>query len=243
MTSPVRAVPGARHNQLLAALPDADWGRWQAHLEPVDLALGQVLCESGSVPEYAYFPITAIVSLVCVTEDGSSAEIAVVGHEGVVGISLVMGGTATPSRAVVQSAGWGYRLRAQVVKTEALRAGPVLAVLLRYTLSLIGQMAQTAACNRYHSVDQLLCRRLLMGLDRLPSSEIVMTQELASSLLGVRREGVTAAASKLQQAGVIRYSRGRIAVLDRERLEQLTCEFRVGAKKKHPSPLLLVAVT
>ena len=242
MTPPVRAATGARQNQLLAALPEAEWGRWQAHLEPVDLALGQVLCESGSVPEYAYFPITAIVSLVCVTQDGASAEVAVVGHEGVVGISLFMGGVGTPSRAVVHNAGQGYRLRAQVVKSEALCAGPVLAVLLRYTLSLIAQMAQTAACNRYHSIDQLLCRRLLMGLDRLPSSDIVMTQELASSLLGVRREGVTAAASKLQQAGVIRYSRGRIAVLDRERLEQLTCEFHVGAKKTHLAPLPLSAV-
>jgi CRP-like cAMP-binding protein len=239
MNPPLCVATGARQNKLLAALPDAEWYRWQAHLELVDLALGQLLCDSGTVPEHAYFPTTAIVSLVNLTEDGSSAEIAVVGHEGVVGVSIFMGGAATPSRAVVQSAGQGYRLRAQVVRNEALFAGPVLAVLLRYTLSMIGQMAQTAACNRYHSIDQLLCRRLLMGLDRAPSGDIVMTQELASSLLGVRREGVTAAAGRLQQAGVIRYSRGRIAVLDRARLEQLTCEFHVGAKKGSTLPLPL----
>jgi CRP-like cAMP-binding protein len=229
MTAPPTPDAGPRQNRLLAALPEAEWQRWQAHLEVVDLRLGQVLCESGSVPEYAYFPTSAIVSLVCMTQDGASAETAVVGNEGVVGISLFMGGIATPSRAVVQSAGRGYRLRAQVFKHEVLCASPVREVLLRYTLSLIGQMAQTAACYRYHSIDQLLCRRLLLGLDRLPSSDIVMTQELASSLLGVRREGVTAAAGRLQRAGVIRYRRGRIAVLDRERLEQLAGEFRVGA--------------
>jgi CRP-like cAMP-binding protein len=229
MTAPPTPDAGPRQNRLLAALPEAEWQRWQAHLEVVDLRLGHVLCESGSVPEYAYFPTSAIVSLVCMTQDGASAETAVVGNEGVVGISLFMGGIATPSRAVVQSAGRGYRLRAQVFKHEVLCASPVREVLLRYTLSLIGQMAQTAACYRYHSIDQLLCRRLLLGLDRLPSSDIVMTQELASSLLGVRREGVTAAAGRLQRAGVIRYRRGRIAVLDRERLEQLAGEFRVGA--------------
>jgi CRP-like cAMP-binding protein len=241
MNAPRCAAIGARQNQLLDALldalPDAERQRWQAHLEPVELALGQVLCESGSAAQHAYFPTTAIVSLVNVTEDGSSAEIAVVGHEGVVGISIFMGGMATTSRAVVQSAGQGYRLRAQVVQNEALCGGPVLAVLLSYTLSLIGQMAQTAACNRYHSIDQLLCRRLLMSLDRAPNGDIVMTQELASSLLGVRREGVTAAAGRLQKAGVISYSRGRIAVLDRARLEQLTCEFHPGATKEPTLPL------
>ena len=234
--------PGPRQNRLLAELPEAEWQRWQAQLEAVDLRLGQVLCGSGSEPEYAYFPASAIVSLVYMTQDGASNEIAVVGNEGVVGISLFMGGIATPSEAVVQSAGLAYRLRAQIVTKEALRAGPVLSVLLRYTDSLIAQVAQTAACNRYHSVDQLLCRRLLMGLDRAPSGDIVMTQELASSLLGVRREGVTAAATRLQQAGVIRYSRGRIAVLDRERLEQLTCEFHAGTKKEHTLPVPMAAV-
>ena len=242
MTAFLYPEPGPRQNRLLAELPEAEWQRWQAQLEAVDLRLGQVLCGSGSEPEYAYFPASAIVSLVYMTQDGASNEIAVVGNEGVVGISLFMGGIATPSEAVVQSAGLAYRLRAQIVTKEALRAGPVLSVLLRYTESLIAQVAQTAACNRYHSVDQLLCRRLLMGLDRAPSGDIVMTQELASSLLGVRREGVTAAASRLQQAGVIRYSRGRIAVLDRERLEQLTCEFHAGAKKEHTLPVPMAAV-
>ena len=209
-----------RDNQLLAGLPDAEWGRWLPYLERVDLPLGQVLSESGRTPGYVYFPTTAIVSLLYVTRDGASSEIAVVGKDGVVGISLFMGGNATPSQAVVQSAGQAYRLRAQAVKEEVDRAGPVLMMLLRYTQALIAQVAQTAACNRYHSIDQLLCRRLLLALDRLPSAAMVMTQELLANLLGVRREGVTAAALKLQQAGVIRYSRGRIDVLDRERLEQ-----------------------
>ena len=209
-----------RDNQLLAGLGDAEWGRWLPYLEAVDLPLGQVLSESGRAPAYVYFPTTAIVSLLYVTEDGASSEIAVVGKDGVVGISLVMGGNATPSQAVVQNAGRAYRLRAQAVKEEVDRAGPVLMMLLRYTQTLMAQVAQTAACNRYHSIDQLLCRRLLMGLDRLPSAAMVMTQELLANLLGVRREGVTAAALKLQQAGVIRYSRGRIDVLDRSGLEQ-----------------------
>jgi CRP-like cAMP-binding protein len=223
----------ARKNQLLAALPDAEWDRWRAHLEPVDLALGRVLCESGSTPAYAYFPTTAIVSLLYTTNDGASAEIAVVGNDGVVGISLFMGGNATPSQAVVQSAGKSYRLRAQAVKNEIDRSGPALSMLLRYTQAVIAQVAQTAMCNRYHSIDQQLCRRLLVGLDRSATDELVMTQELAANLLGVRREGVTAAALKLQQAGVIRYRRGHIAVLDRQRLEQRTCECYAVAKKEY----------
>ena len=219
MIDPTRRAPDPRDNQLLAALPDAAWARWQPHLEPVDLAVGQVLCESGNSPAFVIFPTTAIVSLLYVTRDGATAEVAVVGNDGVVGISLVMGGNATPSQAVVQSAGQGYRLRAQAVKNEVQQAGPVLQMLLRYAQDLIAQVAQTAACNRYHSIDQLMCRRLLMGLDRSTSDELVMTHELLANLLGVRREGVTAAAHRLQQAGAIRYSRGRIVVVDRQGLE------------------------
>lgn len=222
-----------RHNQLLASLSDADWQRWQPHMELVDLPLGQVLCESGNKPAYVVFPTTAIVSLLYMTYDGASAEVAVVGNDGVVGISLFMGGDATPSQSVVQSSGQGYRLRAQTVKDEVDRGGPVLAMLLRYTQAMIAQVAQTALCNRYHSIDQQLCRRLLLSLDRLPSDEMQMTQELAANLLGVRREGVTAAALKLQHAGVIRYSRGRIAVLDRRRLEQRSCECYAAAKREY----------
>jgi CRP-like cAMP-binding protein len=224
-------VSDPRRNQLLAALPNPEWERWQPYLEPVNLAAGQVLCESGGTPGHVYFPTTAIISLMYMTRDGASAEFAVVGNDGLVGIALFMGGNGTPSQAVVQSAGQGYRLGAQVVKREVERAGPVLGMLLRYTQSLIGQVAQTAACNRYHSIDQQFCRRLLVGLDRLSSDELVMTQEGVANLLGVRREGVTAAALKLQQAGVIRYSRGHIAVLDRSGLEQRTCECYAVARR------------
>ena len=222
-----------RQNQLLAALPDSEWARWLQDLEPVELVQGMVLCESGQTPAYAYFPTTAIVSLLNMTEDGASTEIAVVGNDGVVGISLFMGGNAMPSHAVVQSAGQGYRLRAQVIKNEVKRPGPAMLVLLRYTHAMLAQVAQTAACNRYHSIDQQLCRRMLLGIDRLLSDELVMTQELLARLLGVRREGVTAAALKLQHAGVIRYSRGHIAVLDRPQLEQRTCECYAAAKKAY----------
>ena len=230
-----------RQNQLLACLPDAEWRRWQPYLEPVELAAGQVLCEAGRTSAYVYFPTTAIVSLIYMTQDGASSEVAVIGNDGVVGISLFMGGNATPNEAVVQSAGQGFRLRAQAVRAEVERAGPVLLLLLRYTQAMIAQVAQTAACNRYHSIDQQLCRRLLVGLDRLDSDELVMTQELVANLLGVRREGVTAAALKLQLAGVIRYSRGHIKVLDRQRLEKRTCECYASAKKAYqrllPMPL------
>ena len=218
--TPAKTTSNPRENQLLASLPEAEWGRWQPSLEMVDLRLGKVLSESGRIPAYLYFPTTAIVSLLYVTEEGASSEIAVVGNDGVVGISLFMGGNATPSQAVVQSAGQAYRLRAQAVKDEVARVGPALLLLLRYTQTLINQVAQTAACNRYHSIEQLLCRRLLLGLDRLPTPAMMMTQELLASLLGVRREGVTAAALKLQQAGVIKYRRGHIDVLDRKRLAQ-----------------------
>ncbi len=224
MMAAPRHTADPRQNQLLAALPDADRERWQLGLEPVELTLGDVLCEPGQAPQFAFFPTTAIVSLLYLTEDGASAEIAVVGNDGVVGISPFTGGLSTPSQAVVQSAGHAYRMRAQVMAAEARVPGPVLDVMLSYTQRLMAQMAQTAACNRYQSIDQLLCRRLLMALDRLPSDELVMTQELAASLLGVRREGVTAAATRLQQAGLIHYSRGRITVLDRPRLEERTRE-------------------
>jgi CRP-like cAMP-binding protein len=222
-----------RQNRLLAALPDAEWARWLPQLERVDMPLGKVLYESGSKLTHVYFPTTSIVSLLYVMEDGASAEIAVVGHEGIVGISLFMGGETTPSRAVVQSAGLAFRLKANVMMQEFNRAGPVLHLLLRYTQALITQMAQTAVCNRHHSLDQQLCRWLLLSLDRLHSNEIVMTQELIANMLGVRREGVTEAAGNLQQAGLIRYRRGHITVLDRARLEQRTCECYAVVKREY----------
>ncbi len=188
------------------------------------MPLGHVLYESGATLSHVYFPTTAIVSLLYVMENGASAEIAVVGHEGLVGVSLFMGGESTPSRAVVQSAGRGFRLQASTMKDEFDRAGPVLHLLLRYTQALITQMAQTAVCNRHHSLDQQLCRWLLLSLDRLQGNDLVMTQELIANMLGVRREGVTEAALKLQKAKLIRYSRGRISVLDRPGLEKRTCE-------------------
>ena len=222
-----------RQNSLLAALPDAEWARWQTQLEPVDLPLGKVLYESGSKLTHVYFPTTAIVSLLYVMEDGASAEIAVVGHEGIVGISLFMGGETTPSRALVQSAGKGFRLKAKLMLQEFNRAGPALHLLLRYTQALITQMAQTAVCNRHHSLDQQLCRWLLLSLDRLHSSELVMTQELIANMLGVRREGVTEAAGHLQRAGLIRYQRGRISVLDRDGLERRSCECYGVVKREY----------
>jgi CRP-like cAMP-binding protein len=220
-------------NQLLAALPAADFARWLPLLEPVDLPLGQVLYESGGTLEHAYFPTNAIISMLYVMENGASAEIAVVGQEGVVGISLFMGGGSTPSRAVVQSAGRGFRLDAQHLKQEFDRAGPVMHLLLRYTQALITQMSQTAVCNRHHSLDQQLCRWLLLSLDRLQSNELKMTQELIANMLGVRREGVTESALKLQAAGLIRYSRGQISVLDRPGLEQRSCECYAVVKKEY----------
>lgn len=223
----------AVHNHLLAALPRAQWLQWEPDLELVELALGQVVYESGRVMSHVYFPTTAIVSLLYVLESGASAEIAVVGNEGIVGVSLFMGGGSTPSRAVVQSAGHGYRLRAGAMQAEFDRGGPVLHLLLRYTQALITQMAQTAVCNRHHSLDQQLCRWLLLSLDRLHSKELVMTQELISNMLGVRREGVTEAALKLQKAGLIRYARGHITVLDRAGLEHRSCECYAVVKKEY----------
>ncbi|WP_291079601.1 Crp/Fnr family transcriptional regulator [Hydrogenophaga sp.] len=222
-----------RQNQLLASLPDAEWLRWQPQLELVDLPLGKVLYESGAQMGFVYFPTNAIVSLLYVLENGSSAEIAVVGHEGVVGIAIFMGGGSTPNRAVVQSAGMGYRLRSDAIKTEFERSSPVMHLMLRYTQALITQMSQTAVCNRHHSLDQQLCRWLLLSLDRLPGNELVMTQELIANMLGVRREGVTEAALKLQAAGLIRYARGHIAVLDRPGLEHRTCECYRVVKKEY----------
>jgi CRP-like cAMP-binding protein len=220
-----------RQNHLLAALPETVRDRWLPRLECVELALGDVVYESGATLGHVYFPTTAIVSLLYVMENGKSAEIAVVGNEGVVGVSLFMGGKSTPSRAVVQSAGTGLRLEAGIVEEEFNQGGPVLHLLLRYTQALLTQMAQTAVCNRHHSLDQQLCRWLLLSLDRLQSNELVMTQELIANMLGVRREGVTEGASRLQSAGLIRYVRGRIVVLNRAGLERRTCECYAVVKK------------
>lgn len=222
-----------KRNFLLAALPESDWQRWLPNLEAVDLPLGQVLYEPGATLSHVYFPTTAIVSLLYVMENGASAEIAVAGNEGIVGISLFMGGESTPSRAVVQSAGQAFRMKAQTLKDEFNRHGPVLHLLLRYTQALITQMAQTAVCNRHHSLDQQLCRWLLLSLDRLQGDQLVMTQVLIANMLGVRREGVTEAALKLQKAGLIRYARGRITVLDRAGLEKCTCECYAVVKKEY----------
>ncbi len=226
-------TPDQSVNSLLAAFPPPEWLRIAPLLEEVDLPLGLVLHESGGKMSHVYFPINAIVSMLYVLEDGSSAEIAVVGNEGVVGIALFMGGETTPRRAVVQSAGKGYRLRAADIKEEFARSGPVLHLLLRYALALMTQMAQTAVCNRHHSLDQQLCRWLLLSLDRLSSNELAMTQELIANMLGVRREGVTEAALKLQKLGLIKYARGRITVLDRAGLEERTCECYVVVKKAY----------
>jgi CRP-like cAMP-binding protein len=225
--------PDLRKNQLLASLPESEWKRWSPLLERVEMPLGEVLYESGVSLNYVYFPLTSIVSLLYVMENGASAEIAVVGNEGIVGISLFMGGESTPSRAVVQSAGTGCRLPADVIKSEFGRSGAVLHLLLRYTQALITQMAQTAVCNRHHSLDQQLCRWLLLSLDRLEGSELVMTQELIANMLGVRREGVTEGALKLQKAGLIQYARGRITVLDRKGLEDRTCECYAVVKREY----------
>lgn len=224
--SPIGAPhPSTPHqNHLLDALPRADYERVASHLELLPMDLGEVLYESGAHLRYVYFPTTSIISLLYVMEDGASAEIAIVGNEGLLGISLFMGGNTTPSRAVVQSAGMAYRLKGDLLKTEFARFGPTMHLLLRYTQALITQMAQTAVCNRHHSLDQQLCRWLLLSLDRLQTNDLSMTQELIANMLGVRREGVTEAAGKLQAAGLIRYSRGRITVLDRGGLEARTCE-------------------
>src|ERR1700679_1823664 len=213
-----------RNNFLLAALPDGEWQRWRHFLERVEMPLGEVLYEARATLTHVYFPTTSIVSLLYVLENGASAEIAVVGNEGLIGVSLFMGGETTTSRAIVQSAGYAYRLIGRRLKDEFHRNGEMQILLLRYTQALITQMAQTAVCNRHHSVDQQLCRWLLLSLDRLPSNQLTMTQELIANMLGVRREGVTEAAGKLQKLGIIEYHRGHITVLDRQKLEHLSCE-------------------
>ena len=218
------AVHEPRQNHLLAALQADEYERLRPHLALVAMRLGDVLYDSGGHLEHVYFPTTSIVSLHYVTENGSSAEIASVGNEGILGISLFMGGNTTPSAAVVQTGGYGYRLRAHFMLAEFNRAGAMMRLLLRYTQALITQMSQTAVCNRHHSLEQQLCRWLLLTLDRLPSNELVMTHELVASMLGVRRESVTQAASKLQRAGIISYHRGHISVLDRPGLEIHVCE-------------------
>ncbi len=222
----------ALHNHLLDALPTLDYKRLEPHLEHVALDLGEVLYEPGGRMRYVYFPTTAIVSLLYVMKNGASAEIAIVGNEGILGISLFMGGESTPSRAVVQSAGDGYRMKTALLKEEFVRFGVVMRLLLRYTQALITQMAQTAVCNRHHAIDQQLCRWLLLSLDRLSSNELTMTQELIANMLGVRREGVTEAAGKLQSAGLIRYRRGTITVLDRVGIEARSCECYHVVKKE-----------
>jgi len=230
-------VPAASHtpkdNRLLAALPEESYQALLPFLEPVPLPLGMAVYESGARQRYVYFPTNSIVSLLYVLADGASAEIAVTGRDGLVGIALFMGGETTPSRAVVQSAGQGYRLRADVLKQEFEKGGELQHLLLRYTQALITQMTQTAVCNRHHAVDQQLCRWLLLSLDRLPSNELVMTQELIANMLGVRREGVTEAAGKLQNEGLISYSRGHITVLDRPRLETRVCECYRVVKREY----------
>lgn len=226
------AAHDPRQNHLLAALPTTDFERLQSHLKLIPLTLGQALYEPGVGMRYLYFPTNSIVSLLYVMADGASAEIAVVGNEGVVGVSLFMGGETTPSRAVVQSAGHAYRLPGQALKEEFIRGGATQHLLLRYTQALLTQMAQTAVCNRHHSLDQQLCRWLLLSLDRLSANELIMTQELIANMLGVRREGVTEAAGNLQEAGLIQYSRGRITVLDRPGLEARTCECYAVVKRE-----------
>jgi CRP-like cAMP-binding protein len=220
-------------NHLLEALAEVDRSPWISQLEAVDMPLGRVLYESGSKLTHVYFPTTSIVSLLYVLESGASAEIAVVGNDGIVGISLFMGGESTPSRAVVQSGGAGLRLKANTLMQEFNRAGPMLHLLLRYTQALITQMAQTAVCNRHHSLDQQLCRWLLLSLDRLPSNKLVMTQELIANMLGVRREGVTEAAGRLHRDKIIDYRRGHITVRNRAHLERRTCECYAVVKREY----------
>jgi CRP-like cAMP-binding protein len=228
-------------NRLLAALPETELRHWETLLEPVELPLGKVLYEPGCRVSHVYFPVSSIVSLLYVLEDGSSAEIAVVGREGLVGVSVFMGGETTPSQAVVQSAGEGFRMKSDDLLQAFRRSGPVLHLLLRYTQALITQMAQTAVCNRHHSLDQQLCRWLLLSQDRLQGNELVMTQELIANMLGVRREGVTEAAGRLQHDGFIRYQRGHITILDRAGLERRTCECYAVVKAEYER--LLPAIT
>ncbi|WP_198970207.1 Crp/Fnr family transcriptional regulator [Xylophilus sp. ASV27] len=222
-----------RQNRLLGALPEAELARWLPHLEAVDMPLGTVLCEPGARLAHAYFPVTSAVSLLCVMEDGASAETAVVGREGMLGVALYLGGESTPSRAVVQGAGHGFRLRSRLLLDAFHQAGPAQALLLRYAQALLTHMAQIAVCNRHHSLEQQLCRWLLQRMDCQSSTEITMTQELIASMLGVRREGVTQAAGRLQELGLIRYHRGHIALIDRERLQRHACECYCVLRKEY----------
>lgn len=220
-------------NLLFHSIPEAEWERLLPHIQPITLPLGKVLYEPGITMSHLYFPTTAIVSLLYALENGSSAEIAIVGYEGCVGVSIFMGGNSTSSRAVVQSAGEGYRIKSSILLDEFNRNGPVMHLLLRYTQALITQMSQTAVCNRHHTLDQQFCRWLLLSLDRLPGNQLNMTQELIANMLGVRREGVTEAALKVQKAGLISYSRGHITILDRVGLENRTCECYEVVKKEY----------
>jgi len=226
-------APDPRHNRLLASLPEADWQRLRPLLEPIAMPQGQVLYESGAILTHAHFPTSAIVSLLYETESGASAGIAVIGNEGIVGVPVFMGGGSTPSRAVVQSAGAGFRMPGAAIREEFSRSGPLMQILLRFTQALIAQMAQTAVCNRHHSVDQQLCRWLLLSLDRLAGDELVVTQDLIAHMLGVRREGVTEAALSLQRAELISYRRGHIKVLDRPGLESRSCECYAVVKAEY----------
>jgi CRP-like cAMP-binding protein len=224
MQTAIDSVGPARRNRLLAALPDADWDSLKAQLAPVRMPLGSVLYESGATLSHVYFPTTAIISLLYVLSDGSSVEMAIAGRDGLVGVALFMGGETTPSRAVVQSEGWAYRLSGVALKAEFARGGELQRLMLRYAQALITQMTQTSVCNRHHSIDQQLCRWLLLALDCLDSPTVVMTQTMIANMLGVRRDGVTNAAAKLQAAGLIKYSRGLITVVDRPGLERRCCE-------------------
>ncbi len=232
MKSLPQASPSLLQNRLLDALPADAQGRLFPYMKPVDLPLGKVLYESGDALHHVYFPTDSIVSLLYVMESGASAEISVVGNEGLIGIAVFMGGESTPSRAIVQSAGSAFSLPSELLRHEFNNHADMRMLLLRYTQALITQMAQTAVCNRHHSIDQQLCRWLLLSLDRLGSSQLIMTQELIANMLGVRREGVTDAAGKLQDIGVIEYKRGHIKVLDRPGLEKLCCECYAVVKKE-----------
>jgi len=229
---PAQTTPTVHQNHLLNALPEEALEKLQPHLKLIDLPLGKVLYESGDTLQRVYFPTDSIVSLLYVMESGASAEISVVGNEGVVGIAVFMGGESTPSRAIVQSAGSAFSMLSQQLRSEFNNNPDVRMLMLRYTQALITQMAQTAVCNRHHSIDQQLCRWLLLSMDRLTSNQLVMTQELIANMLGVRREGVTEAAGKLQRLGVIEYHRGHITVIDRPRLEQLSCECYAVVKRE-----------
>lgn len=221
-----------QQNHLLASMSQNEWNQLEPDMEQVDFSVNQVLCESGKTPAYMYFPTTAIVSLLYMTENGASSEVAVVGNDGVVGISLVLSGSNSPNQALVQSAGKGYRMSALAAKNAMHRDGAMLNIMLRYSQAMITQVTQTAVCNRHHTIDQQLCRRLLLSLDRLPTNQIAMTQEMLASMLGVRRESVTDAALKLQNLGIISYKRGLITVLDRSALESRSCECYATTKNE-----------